>query len=258
MEKENIESMSLSSLDDFEEYCLLAYRRFYQGDLFPYSLKETYHFVYSSWEEAEKEVMENGIEGFSYQRSDDGDYLLCMHGFTVHLLMKDKTGELVSRYCNTTCESIVTTFDLPHRYETKVVKGVDGRVKIVHVPINGYQPKTDDPRYSGIMEANGDLAVRIRFGRFLQNAEYTWSTAEIAEPFGMPEEGLLCVLEQHGMIEMDDENWKMTDGFADKDFVLEKVGMDGKPELQWTFQGFFYIYLLLTKDCKVTPCCERK
>lgn len=251
---------SLSTCKDFEDYCLRTFDLFLQGDLFPYSLRETYKLAFNSWEEAVKELLENGVEGFSYQKSLDGDdYQLCMQGFTHHVLMKDKTLKLITCFCNNTYKLLVNTFDIPMRYDTRVQED-EGRLKIVQVPVNGYQPKVQDPRYSGFMEANGDIVAKICFDKFLQKAEFTRSTAEIAEAFGMPEEGLLCILEQHGMIEMiemDDVSWKMADGFADKKFVLEKDGADGKPELQWTFQGFYYIYLLLTKDCKVTPCCER-
>ena len=254
--KENSD-FSLSTCKDFEDYCLRTFDLFLQGDLFPYSLRETYKLAFNSWEEAVKELLENGVEGFSYQKSLDGDdYQLCMQGFTHHVLMKDKTLKLITCFCNNTYKLLVNTFDIPMRYDTRVQED-EGRLKIVQVPVNGYQPKVQDPRYSGFMEANGDIVAKICFDKFLQKAEFTRSTAEIAEAFGMPEEGLLCILEQHGIIEMDDESWKMADGFADKAFTLEKADVDGKSELQWTFQGFYYIYLLLTKDCKVTPCCER-
>ena len=249
-DSKEINEFSLSTCKDFEDYCLRTFDLFLQGDLFPYSLRETYKLAFNSWEEAVKELLENGVEGFSYQKSLDGDdYQLCMQGFTHHVLMKDKTLKLIACFCNNTYKLLVNTFDIPMRYDTRVQEE-EGRLKIVQMPVNGYQPKVQDPRYSGFMEANGDIVAKICFDKFLQKAELTRSTAEIAEAFGMPEEGLLCILEQHGMIEMDDESWKMADGFADKAFTLEKADVDGKAENQ-RISGLIRVSTLF-------GCCSRR
>lgn len=265
-----MDTISLSSCEDFEEYCLCTFENFLQGDLFPYSLKETYHLAYSSWEEAVKNVTENGPEGFAYQKSPDGsDYWLCMQGFTQHVLAHDKSLKLLSDFCNITYHLLVNTFDIPMRYETKNVMGDNGQMKIVHVPIDGHQPKVKDSRYSGIMEANGDLVAKVRFDRFLLKSGFTEPTFRIAEAFGMPEEGLLCILKQNGIIrtkksevrgkteDEEDSTWELSDDFKAKEFTKVKTGLDGKPETQWTYKGFFFIWLLLTKDCDITPSCER-
>lgn len=262
-----MDTLRLSSCEDFEDFCLRAFERFLQGDLFPYSLKETYHLAFSSYEEAVKNLLANGTEGFSYQKSPDGsDYWLCMQGFTHHVLMQEKSLELLASFCNTSYKLLVHTFDIPMRYETRSVKGDDGRMKIVHIPINGYQPKVNNPRYSGIMEANGDLVAKVAFDRFLLKCGFTERTATIAEAFGMPEEGLLCVLKQKGIIvenedageeDEDGSSWELAETFKDTEFTKVKPGPDGKPETQWTYKGFFFIWLLLTKDCDVRPCCER-
>ena len=163
--------------------------------------------------------MDNGVEGFSYQKSlNDDDYQLCMQGFTHHVLMKDKTLKLIACFCNNTYKLLVNTFDIPMRYDTRV-QNDEGRLKIVQVPVNGYQPKVQDPRYSGFMEANGDIVAKICFDKFLQKSGFTWRTADIAEAFGMPEEGLLCVLKQNGILTMvgdEDESckgsWELAEG----------------------------------------------
>lgn len=261
---EQMEFNSLSSCEDFEDYCLRAFERFLQGDLFPYSLKETYHLAYPSYEEAVKNLLDDGPEGFAYQESPDGsDYWMCMQGFSQHILVHEQSLKLLSDFCNITYHLLVKTFDIPLRYETRSVMGDNGRMKIEHVPINGHQPKMTDPRYSGIMEANGDLVAKVRFDRFLMKAGFTESTAKIAEAFGMPEEGLLCILQQNGIIVLGDDDeegsttWELAENFRDKEFTQVKTGPNGKPETQWTYKGFFFIWLLLTKDCNVTPCCER-
>ena len=270
-----MELLSLSSCKDFEDYCLRTFDLFLQGDLFPYSLRDTYSLVFASWDEAVNELLGHGVEGFSYNKSsDDDDYLMCMQGFTHHVLMKDKTLKLIACFCNNTYRLLVNTFDIPLRYDTRVQED-NGRLKIVQVPINGHQPKVDNPRYSGFMEANGDIVAKICFDRFLQKSGFTWRTADIAEAFGVPEEGLLCILKQNGIIipmedvgskmaEADDEDepckgsWELAEGLKDNDFIRVKPGPDGQPEHQWTYKGFYFLWLLLTKDCRITPCYERK
>jgi hypothetical protein len=86
----------------------------------------------------------------------------------------------------------------------------------------------------------------------------------------MPEEGLLCILKQSGIVvnsavrgetvdEEDDVNtWELADEFKGSDYTLVKTNAYGKLELQWTYKGFYYIYLLLKKDYGLKPCCERK
>ena len=115
-----------------------------------------------------------------------------------------------------------------------------------------------DPRYSGIIEASGDLYTRICFDKFLQKSGFSESTADIAEAFGMPEEGLLCTLKQNGIIvETDEDGWDLAEALKPNDLTCKKTGADGKPEVQWTYKGMYFIWLLLTKDCKVRPCFER-
>lgn len=256
-----MESFRLPSGEGFEDYCLRTFKCFLHGDLFPYSLRETYTLVYSSWDEAVKELLENGVEGFCYQKSPDGDdYLLCMYGFTQHVVMQDKSLELLACFCDTTYRQQMSIFDIPVHYETRCEKGADGKTRIVQVPINGYQPKKQDPRYNGFMEGCGDLYTRTCFDKFLQKSGFSESTAAIAEAFGMPEEGLLCTLKQNGIIVVNDEDedvWELAETLMDKTLVLKKTGADGKPEIWWTYKGIYLIWLLLTKDCKVRPCFER-
>ena len=79
----------------------------------------------------------------------------------------------------------------------------------------------------------------------------------------MPEEGLLCTLKQNGVIvdvDEDDEgnsSWELTESFKDRGYTVIKTGADGKAEIQWTYDGVYYIWLLLTKNYKVRPCYER-
>ena len=254
-----MESLSITTCKDFEDYCLRTFDLFLQGDLFPYSLKETYRLAFNSWEEAVNELLDNGVEGFSYQKSlNDDDYQLCMQGFTHHVLMKDKSLKLIACFCNNTYKLLVNTFDIPMRYDTRV-QDDGGRLKIVQVPVNGYQPKVQDPRYSGFMEANGDIVAKICFDRFLQKSGFTWRTTDIAEAFGMPEEGLLCTLKQnHIIIENDDDaGWELAEALKNSDLIIEKMDVDGMPEKQWTYKGLYFIWLLLTKNCSVRPCCDR-
>ena len=257
-----MESFRLPSGEGFEDYCLRTFKCFLHGDLFPYSLRETYTLVYSSWDEAVKELLENGVEGFCYQKSPDGDdYLLCMYGFTQHVVMQDKSLELLACFCDTTYKQQMSIFDIPVHYETKCEKGEDGKKRIVQKPINGYQPKVQDPRYSGFMEGCGDLYTRICYARFIQDSGFTRSSAEIAEAFGMPEEGLLCTLKQNGIIiengDDEDDGWKLAEALKDSGLTMVKMGLDGKPGTQWTYKGGYFVWLLLTKDCKVRPCYER-
>ena len=75
----------------------------------------------------------------------------------------------------------------------------------------------------------------------------------------MPEEGLLCILNQNGIIieNDDDAGWELAEVLMDSGLVLEKTGMDGMPEKQWTYKGQYYIWTLLTKNCSVRPRCDR-
>ena len=77
----------------------------------------------------------------------------------------------------------------------------------------------------------------------------------------MPEEGLLCTLKQNDIIvesdEEGEENWELADKLKDADFIVEKIGSAGMSEKQWTYKGLYFIWLLLTKNCSVRPCCER-
>ena len=257
-----MEPFILPSGEGFEDYCLRTFKCFLRGELFPYSLRETYTLVFTSWDEAVKELVENGVEGFSYQKCPDGeDYFLCMYGFTQHVVMQDKSLELLACFCDTTYRQQMSIFDIPVHYETRCEKKSDGKMRIVQVPINGYQPKVQDPRYNGFMEGCGDLYTRICYARFIQDSGFTRSTAEIAEAFGMPEEGLLCTLKQNGIIvekgDDEEDGWEMAEALKDRGLTMIKTGADGKSETQWTYKGGYFVWLLLTKDCKVRPCFER-
>ena len=130
------------------------------------------------------------------------------------------------------------------------------------MPINGYQPKVQDPRYGGVMEGCGDLYTRICFDMFLKKTGFSERTAAIAEAFGMPEEGLLCTLKQNGIIvrndDEDEDGWELAETHKGAGLTIKKTGPDGKPENQWTYKGIYFVWLLLTKDCKVRPCFERQ
>ena len=254
----------LSSVEEFEDYCLRTFKCSLHGDLFPYSLKETYNLVYTSWNEAVKELLENGVEGFTYQMSSNGDdYLLSFVGFTQHVVMLDKSLKLLACFCNTTYRQQMSIFDIPVHYETICEKKVDGKMRIVQVPINGFHPNAKDSHYLGFMKSSGDLYAKTCFDKFIRKSGFSESTAFIAESFGMPEEGLLCILKQTGLIVACDEDeesnssWELTEDFKDRGFTLVKTGVDGKPEIQWTYDGIYYIWLLLTKNYKVRPCYER-
>ena len=259
-----MESIIMPSGEGFEDYCLRTFKCLLHGEVFPYSLRETYTLGFTSWDEAVKELLENGVEGFSYQKSPDGDdYLMCMQGFTQHVVMQDKTLELLACFCDTTYRQQMTIFDIPVHYETRRELKADGQMRIVQVPINGYQPKSQDSRRNGIMECCGDLYAKRCFDKFIQKSGFSESTASVADSFGMPEEGLLCTLKQNGVIvdvDEDDEgnsSWELTESFKDRGYTVIKTGADGKPEIQWTYDGVYYIWLLLTKNCKVRPCYER-
>ena len=256
-------SSLLPSGEEFEDYCLRTFKCLLHGEVFPYSLRETYTLGFTSWDEAVKELLENGVERFCYQNSPDGDdYLLSMQGFAQHVAMQDKSLELLACFCDTTYKQHMTIFDIPVHYETKCERKPDGKMRIVQVPINGYQPKVLDPRYGGIMEGCGDLYTRICFDMFLKKTGFSERTADIAEAFGMPEEGLLCTLKQNGVIvenaDDGDDGWELAETLKDSDLTIKKTGPDGKPEKQWTYKGIYFIWLLLTKDCRVRPCYERK
>ena len=257
-----MDSFCLPSGEGFEDYCLRTFKCFLHGALFPYSLRETYTLVFTSWDEAVKELLAHGAEGFSYIKSPDGDdYLMCMQGFTQHIVMQDKSFELLACFCDTTYKQLMTIYDIPVHYVTKSVMDDDGHRRIVQMPINGYQPKMQDPRYSGIMEASGDLYTKTCFDKFLQKSGFSESTADIAEAFGMPEEGLLCTLKQSGIIVesgQGEDGWDLTEALRANELTRKKTGADGKPEMQWTYKGIYLIWLLLTKDCKVRPCFERE
>ncbi len=55
----------MSSGEGFEDYCLRIFKTMLQGEMFPYSLRETYHLVFDSWDEAVNEINEYGVEGGS-------------------------------------------------------------------------------------------------------------------------------------------------------------------------------------------------
>jgi hypothetical protein len=259
-----MENFTLPSGEGFEEYCLRTFKCSLHGNVFPYSLRETYHLVYSSWDEAVKELLENGVEGFTYQISPDGeDYLLSFVGFTMHVVMQDETLKFLACFCNTTYRQQMSIFDIPVHYETICEKKADGKMRILQVPINGFSPNAQDSQYLGFMKSSGDLYAKSCFDKYIKKSRFSESTASIAESFGMPEEGLLCTLKQNGVIVAVDEDeegnssWELTEDFMDRGFTVTKTGVDGKPEIQWTYDGVYYIWLLLTKNCKVRPCYER-
>lgn len=260
-----------TSGEDFEDYCLRTFKCMLHGDRFPYSLRETYHLVFASWNEAVKELIAHGVEGFSYQESPEGDdYLLSMHGFAQLVVMQDETLELLACFCDTTYRQQMAIFDIPVRFETRCEKKDDGQMRIVQVPVNGYQSNSQKHSHNGFMTTCGDLYAKVCFDTFLQKSGLSVRTAEIAEVFGMPEEALLCTLKQDGIIRtknlevrgktVDDESdssWELEDNFKDKGFTQVKTGPDGKPEMQWTYKGAYHIWAFLTQDCGLPPCYER-
>lgn len=251
----------MSSGEDFEDYCLRTFKCMLHGERFPYSLRETYHLVYASWNEAVKELMAHGAEGFSYQESPEGDdYLLSMHGFAQLIVMQDKTLELLACFCDTTYKQQMAIFDIPVRFVTRSEEKVDGQARIIQIPINDNQPKHQVPRNDGFKgTCCGDLYARVCFDQFLQKAGLTKSTADIAEVFGLPEEALLCTLKQDGIIvETDDEDgWEVSEALKDSELTIVKTGPDGKPETQWTYKGVYHIWMFLTRDCGLPPYYER-
>ena len=188
------------------------------GDRFPYSLRETYHLVFASWNEAVKELIAHGVEGFSYQESPEGDdYLLSMHGFAQLVVIKDETLELLACFCDTTYRQQMAIFDIPVRFETRCEKKDDGQMRIVQVPVNGYQSNSQKHSYNGFMTTCDGIIV-----------------------------------------ETDDEDgWELAESFKDKAFTQVKTGPDGKPETQWTYKGAYHIWAFLTQDCGLPPCYER-
>ena len=250
----------LSSVEEFEDYCLRTFKCSLHGDLFPYSLKETYHLVYTSWNEAVKELLENGVEGFTYQMSSDGDdYLLSFVGFTQHVVMQDKTLELLACFCNTTYRQQMALFDIPVRFNTRCEKKENGKMRVVQIPVNDIQSKCFVPHRDGHMTSCGDLYAKTCFDKFLQESGFSVGTASVAAAYGMPEEGLLCTLKQNDVIIVndDDAGWELAEALKDSDLIVEKMDVDGMPEKQWTYKGLYFIWLLLTKNCSVRPCCDR-
>lgn len=173
--------------------------------------------------------------------------------------MQEKSLKLLACFCNTTYRQQMSLFDIPLHYETRCEEKADGKMRIIQMPVNDFQPKGQNSRYLAFMESSGDLYAKTCFDRFIQDSCFTRCTAEIAEAFGMPEEGLLCILKQYGIIvERDDEDgWEIAEALKDSGLTLVKAGIDGKPETQWTYKGGYFVWLVLTRDCKVRPCYER-
>ena len=249
-----------SSGEGFEDYCLRTFKTMLHGEMFPYSLRETYHLVFNSWDEAVKEIDENGVEGYSYQKSQDNDdYFLSMCGFTYHVVLQDKTLQLLALFCDTTYRQQMAIFDIPVRFKTRSERKSNGKMRIVQIPIEDHLPKSPGARNDGFMSCCGDLYAKTCFDKFLQESGFTQSTAAVAASYDMPEEGLLCILNQNGIIieNDDDSGWELAEVLMDSGLVLEKTGMDGMPEKQWTYKGQYYIWTLLTKNCSVRPRCDR-
>lgn len=243
-------TINLSSCEDFEDYCLRTFKNMLHGEMFPYSLRATYHLVFNSWEDAVREIDENGVEGYSYQKSQDNDdYLLSMCGFTIHVVLQDKNLQLLALFCDNTYKQQMTIFDIPVRFTTRCEKKANGKMGITQIPINDHLPKSPDAHNDGFMCCCGDLYAKTCFDKFLQESGFTQSTAAVAASYGMPEEGLLCILNQNGIIKEndDDEGWELAEVLRDSKLVLEKTGMDGMSEKQWTYKGQYYIWTLLTQ-----------
>ena len=68
----------------------------------------------------------------------------------------------------------------------------------------------------------------------------------------------LVVLAPSAFADDGDDGWELAETLKDADLTIKKTGPDGKPEKQWTYKGIYFIWLLLTKDCRVRPCYERK
>lgn len=250
----------MSSGEGFEDYCLRTFKTMLHGEMFPYSLRETYHLVFDSWNEAVNEINEYGVEGYSYMESPDADdYLLSMCGFTRHVVMQDKSLQLLALFCDTTYRQQMTIFDIPVRFTTRCEKMANGKMGIVQIPIKDHLPKSPDARNDGFMSCCGDLYAKTCFDKFLQESGFTQSTAAVAASYGIPEEGLLCILNQNGIIKENDEDagWELAEALKDSELIREKTGTDGMPEKQWTYKGQYYIWTLLTQNCSVRPCCDK-
>ena len=142
----------MSSGEGFEDYCLRTFKTMLHGEMFPYSLRETYHLVFDSWDEAVNEINEYGVEGYSYMESPDADdYLLSMCGFTRHVVMQDKSLQLLALFCDTTYRQQMTIFDIPVRFTTKCEKMANGKMGIVQIPIKDHLPKSLETRNDGFM-----------------------------------------------------------------------------------------------------------
>ena len=250
----------LCSEKEFEDFCLDAFKSILHGEMFPYSLRGTYHLVFNSWDEAVNELQKNGVEGYSYQEnSEDDDYFLSLHGFTQHVVMQDKTLELLACFCNTTYRQQMALFDIPVRFNTRCEKKGNGKIRVVQIPVNDFQSKCFVPSRDGHMTSCGDLYAKTCFDKFLQESGFSVNTATVAAAYGMPEEGLLCTLKQNDIIidNDDDAGWELAEALKDSDLIIEKTDVDGMPEKQWTYKGLYFIWLLLTTNCSVRPCCDR-
>ena len=153
----------------------------------------------------------------------------------------------------------MTIFDIPVRFTTRCEKMANGKMGIVQIPIKDYLPKSPDARNDGFMSCCGDLYAKTCFDKFLQESGFTQSTAAVAASYGIPEEGLLCILNQNGIIKEneDDAGWELAEALKDSELIREKTGTDGMPEKQWTYKGQYYIWTLLTQNCSVRPCCDK-
>jgi len=222
----------MSSGEGFEDYCLRTFKTMLHGEMFPYSLRETYHLVFDSWDEAVNEINEYGVEGYL---------------------------QLLALFCDTTYRQQMTIFDIPVRFTTKCEKMANGKMGIIQIPIKDHLPKSPDARNDGFMSCCGDLYAKTCFDKFLQESGFTQSTAAVAASYGIPEEGLLCILNQNGIIKEneDDAGWELAEALKDSELIREKTGTDGMPEKQWTYKGQYYIWTLLTQNCSVRPCCDK-
>ena len=114
---------------------------------------------------------EYGVEGYSYMESPDADdYLLSMCGFTRHVVMQDKSLQLLALFCDTTYRQQMTIFDIPVRFTTRCEKMANGKMGIVQIPIKDYLPKSPDARNDGFMSCCGDLYAKTCFDKFLQES----------------------------------------------------------------------------------------
>ena len=60
-----MDTVLFSTCEEFEDFCLRCYECYMSGDLFPYSLRETYRLAFDTWEEAKDELIEHGVDGFN-------------------------------------------------------------------------------------------------------------------------------------------------------------------------------------------------